>query len=52
VLIPHDTNDFLSHQKPSIYGFRIIEMAQCGLRDAVALQADALSYLQSNPPEA
>jgi hypothetical protein len=31
---------------------RIIEMAERGLRDSGELEADALSYLQNNPPEA
>ena len=30
---------------------RVIEMAERGLRDPAKLQADALSYLQSNPPK-
>ena len=31
---------------------RIIKMAERGLRDSEELQTDALSYLQSNSPEA
>jgi hypothetical protein len=44
-------SDALVNATREVLAKRIIEMAERGMRDSEKLQADALNFLRSNPPE-